>query len=136
LPRGADPRTHLKLGRGGLTDVEWTVQLLQLRHAATVPGLRATGTVEALDAAHAAGLVGDEDHETLRTAYRFATALRNANMLWRGRPGDAVPPDVRDADGVGRIVGREPGTGSGLAEAYLRQARRARAVVERLFYEA
>ena len=136
LPRGADPRTHLKLGRGGLTDVEWTVQLLQLRHAATVPGLRVTGTIEGLDAAHAAGLVGDEDHETLRTAYRFATALRNANMLWRGRPGDAVPPDVRDADGVGRIVGREPGTGSGLAEAYLRQARRARAVVERLFYEA
>ncbi len=33
LPRGADPATHAKLGRGGLADVEWTVQLLQLRHA-------------------------------------------------------------------------------------------------------
>ena len=37
LPRGADPATHTKLGRGGLTDVEWAVQLLQLRHAAEVP---------------------------------------------------------------------------------------------------
>ncbi|MBI4900736.1 MAG: bifunctional [glutamine synthetase] adenylyltransferase/[glutamine synthetase]-adenylyl-L-tyrosine phosphorylase, partial [Actinobacteria bacterium] len=33
LPRGADRQTHLKLGRGGLADVEWTVQLLQMRHA-------------------------------------------------------------------------------------------------------
>ena len=33
LPRGADPATHTKLGRGGLADIEWTVQLLQLRHA-------------------------------------------------------------------------------------------------------
>ncbi len=40
LPRGADPKSHLKLGRGGLADIEWTVQLLQMRHAAEVPGLR------------------------------------------------------------------------------------------------
>ena len=38
LPRGADPHTHLKLGRGGLADVEWTVQLLQMRHAGEVAG--------------------------------------------------------------------------------------------------
>ena len=42
LPRGADPHTHLKLGRGGLADVEWTVQLLQMRHAGRVEGLRTT----------------------------------------------------------------------------------------------
>ena len=40
LPRGADPTTHTKLGRGGLADVEWTIQLLQLQHAFEVPGLR------------------------------------------------------------------------------------------------
>ena len=45
-----------------------------------------------------------------------------------------MPADVRDADGVGRIVGREPGTGAELVEAYLRQSRRARAVTETLFY--
>ena len=37
LPRGADPTTHTKLGRGGLADVEWTIQLLQLQHAFEVP---------------------------------------------------------------------------------------------------
>ena len=38
LPRGADPATHTKLGRGGLADIEWTVQLLQMREAHRVPG--------------------------------------------------------------------------------------------------
>ena len=40
LPRAADPTTHTKLGRGGLADVEWTIQLLQLQHAFEVPDLR------------------------------------------------------------------------------------------------
>ncbi len=136
LPRGADPRTHLKLGRGGLTDVEWTVQLLTLRHAHAMPTLRVTSTLAGLDALRATDLLTPDDHETLRTAYELASALRNATMLWRGRPSDAVPADVRDADGVGRIIGREPGTGAGLVEAYLRQARHTRQVVERLLYEA
>ena len=57
LPRGADPATHLKLGRGGLADVEWTVQLLQMRYAGQHPALRTTQTIEALDAAVAAGLL-------------------------------------------------------------------------------
>ena len=48
MPRGADPTRHTKLGRGGLADVEWTVQLLQLQHACSVPGLRTTSTLDAL----------------------------------------------------------------------------------------
>ncbi|HEV7187359.1 MAG TPA: bifunctional [glutamine synthetase] adenylyltransferase/[glutamine synthetase]-adenylyl-L-tyrosine phosphorylase, partial [Blastococcus sp.] len=48
LPRGADPATHTKLGRGGLSDVEWTVQLLQLQHAAERPVLQVAPTVDAL----------------------------------------------------------------------------------------
>ena len=47
LPRGADPKTHFKLGLGGLSDVEWTAQLVQLRHAWEIEGLRTTGTLAA-----------------------------------------------------------------------------------------
>src|SRR6185312_14786542 len=50
LPRGADPARHLKLGRGGLSDVEWLVQLLQLQHAHERPELRTSNTLEALSA--------------------------------------------------------------------------------------
>ena len=59
LPRGADPNTHTKLGRGGLADIEWTVQLLQLRHAHQLPALHNTSTLEALDAIGAAELLAE-----------------------------------------------------------------------------
>ncbi len=51
LPRGADPHTHLKLGPGGLSDIEWTVQLLQMQHAGSIAELRTTKTLEALQVA-------------------------------------------------------------------------------------
>ncbi len=57
IPRGTDRALHLKLGPGGLSDVEWTVQLLQLRYGHAVEGLRTTRTLAALAAAVEAGLV-------------------------------------------------------------------------------
>ena len=136
LPRGADPKTHFKLGPGGLSDVEWTAQLVQLRHGYEVEGLRTTGTLAALVAAGKAGLIPPADVETMAQAWKFASSLRNACVLWRGRPVDALPSDLRDADGIGRIVGRRAGAGHELAEAYRRLARRARASVELNFYES
>ena len=135
LPRGGDPKTHFKLGIGGLSDVEWTVQLLQMRHGFEVPALRTTSTLGGLEAARTAGLLTDLDAEALGASWRLASRLRNAAVLWRGRPVDGVPSDLRDADGVGRIVGREPGTGATLAEDYRRLARRARSAVVSNFYE-
>jgi glutamate-ammonia-ligase adenylyltransferase len=132
LPRGADPATHTKLGRGGLSDVEWTVQLLQLEHAAQVPGLRTSGTLSALDVAVEAGLLDGQDAATLSAAWRLATKVRNAVVLVRGRPDDSLPKGQRDLAGVGRLVAGAGG--SGLVEEYRRVTRRARAVVDRVFY--
>jgi glutamate-ammonia-ligase adenylyltransferase len=134
LPRGADPKLHAKLGPGGLSDVEWTVQLLQLRHAAREPGLRTTRTREALAAARAAGLITDEDAGTLDEAWVLATRVRNAVMLVRGRAGDTFPSDPRELAAVGRYLGHNPGHVGDMLDAYRRTARRARGVVEDLFY--
>ncbi|USQ78402.1 bifunctional [glutamine synthetase] adenylyltransferase/[glutamine synthetase]-adenylyl-L-tyrosine phosphorylase [Ornithinimicrobium faecis] len=134
LPRGADPRTHFKLGLGGLTDVEWVVQLNQLEHAHEHEGLRTTGTLSALHAAVEAGLVSQEDASVLRRAWTLASRLRDAGVLWRGRPVDSVPSDSREAEGVSRIVGRPPGHGAELADEWRRTARRCRHVVEELLY--
>jgi glutamate-ammonia-ligase adenylyltransferase len=136
LPRGADPTTHAKLGRGGLSDVEWTVQLLQLRHAAELPGLRTTRTRAALAAARDAGLVGPDDAEVLDAAWTLASQVRNAVMLVRGRPGDTFPSERRELAAVGRYLGHGSGRVGELLEDYRRTTRRARAVVERLFYES
>jgi glutamate-ammonia-ligase adenylyltransferase len=136
LPRGADPTTHTKLGRGGLSDVEWTVQLTQLRHGASEPALRTTRTRTALAAAREAGLIGDEDAGVLDEAWLLATRVRNAVMLVRGRPGDTFPSEPRELAAVGRYLGYEPGHVGEMLEDYRRTTRRARAVVDRLFYGA
>ncbi|WP_031102834.1 bifunctional [glutamine synthetase] adenylyltransferase/[glutamine synthetase]-adenylyl-L-tyrosine phosphorylase [Streptomyces sp. NRRL S-146] len=134
LPRGADPKLHAKLGPGGLSDVEWTVQLMQLRHGSAEPGLRTTRTREALAAARAAGLITDEDAATLDEAWVLATRVRNAVMLVRGRAGDTFPTEPRELAAVGRYLGYGPGHAGDMLDAYRRTARRARGVVEELFY--
>jgi [glutamine synthetase] adenylyltransferase / [glutamine synthetase]-adenylyl-L-tyrosine phosphorylase len=134
LPRGADPATHLKLGRGGLADVEWTVQLLQMQHAGRVEGLRTTRTLEALEAAVEAQLVPREEAEALRQAWSTASRVRNAIILVRGRASDSLPRDTREKAAVAHLCGYGPGESDELVNDYLRVTRRARAVVDRVFW--
>ncbi|MFJ3701984.1 MULTISPECIES: bifunctional [glutamine synthetase] adenylyltransferase/[glutamine synthetase]-adenylyl-L-tyrosine phosphorylase [Streptomyces] len=136
MPRGADPTLHTKLGRGGLSDVEWTVQLIQMQHGWAEPGLRTTRTREALAAACAADLIPAEEARTLDEAWVLASRVRNAVMLVRGRPGDTFPSNPRELTAVGRYLGYEPGHVGDMLDDYRRITRRARAVVDERFYGA
>jgi glutamate-ammonia-ligase adenylyltransferase len=135
LPRGADPHTHLKLGRGGLADIEWTVQLLQLRYAGQVASLRSPRTLTALDAARDADLLSASDHAALDRAWRTVSRLRNAITLVTGRSGDQVPRDARERSAVSSILGYGAGRSDEMVNDYLRTTRRARGVVDRVFWE-
>ena len=135
LPRGADRQTHLKLGRGGLADVEWTVQLLQMRHAGTVEGLRTPQTLPALSAAAEAELISTDDAETLAEAWRLVSRVRNAVTLVRGKPADQLPRDARERAAVASVLGYPQGSSDQMVNDYLRTTRRAHAVVERVFWE-
>ncbi|MGH9125793.1 MAG: bifunctional [glutamine synthetase] adenylyltransferase/[glutamine synthetase]-adenylyl-L-tyrosine phosphorylase [Acidimicrobiales bacterium] len=126
IPAGEDPQFHLKLGRGSLSDVEWTVQLLQLQHH-----VRAEGTTAALDALAGAGALDAEDAEVMRAAYRFCEETRNRLYLVRGFPGDALPATGPVLTHLARSLGTTP---TELREEYRRRTRRCRQVVERLFY--
>ena len=135
MPHGADRTRQLKLGRGGLSDVEWLVQLIQLQHAHEVQGLRTTSTLEALNAAVDANLVAAEDAEVLRDAWLLATKIRGGNVLRGVRQSDLLPT-LRDAlEAVARWSGYTPGSARQLEEDYLRVTRNARKVYERLFFE-
>ena len=135
MPHGADRTRQLKLGRGGLSDVEWLVQLIQLQHAHEVEGLRTTSTLEALDAAVEANLVAAKDAEVLRDAWLLATKIRGGNVLRGVRQSDLLPT-LRDAlEAVARWSGYTPGSARQLEEDYLRVTRNARKVYERLFFE-
>jgi glutamate-ammonia-ligase adenylyltransferase len=133
LPRGVDPGMHLKMGRGGLADVEWTVQLLQLRHAAQVPSLRTTATLDALAAARDAELMSEPDEAALRAAWLIASRVRNAIVLAHGRASDTMPSELRARAAVARAMGYRVDNATELLEDYQRTTRRARQVHERLF---
>jgi [glutamine synthetase] adenylyltransferase / [glutamine synthetase]-adenylyl-L-tyrosine phosphorylase len=136
LPRGADPTTHTKLGRGGLADIEWTVQLLQLRFASEIEALHNTTTLESLDVAAEAGLITTEDADLLREAWLTATRARNALVLVRGKPTDQLPGPGRLLNTVAVAAGwAKNGDGGEFLDNYLRITRRAKAVVHKIFDE-
>jgi len=135
LPRGADPSLHFKLGRGGLADIEWTVQLLQLRYGAEVPGLRTSQTLAALVAATEAGLLTSADAEVLAEGWRTVSRVRNAATLARGKPVDQMPRPSRERRAVAGILGYSLDQSDAMVNEYLRVTRRARTVVDRVFWE-
>ena len=134
IPRGTDPALHLKLGPGGLADVEWVAQLFQLRHACAIPALRTTRTLDALDAAATAGLLAEADRDMLAAAWQLAARIRDNLMLVRGRASDVLPTSPPELSAVARLAGYGPGESRALLDDYRRTARRARSVVERVFY--
>ncbi|MGE2715970.1 bifunctional [glutamine synthetase] adenylyltransferase/[glutamine synthetase]-adenylyl-L-tyrosine phosphorylase [Mycolicibacterium litorale] len=133
LPRGADPNTHTKLGRGGLADIEWTVQLMQLRFAHKVPALHCTSTLEALNAIGAAELIAEGDIDLLRQAWLTATRARNALVLVRGKPTDQLPGPGRMLNAVAVAAGWGNDDGGEFLDNYLRVTRRAKTVVRKVF---
>ena len=128
IPPGEDPEFHLKLGRGSLSDIEFTVQLLQMR-----TGTQAPSTMGALDRLVADGVVAAEDAEVLRAAYRFCERTRNRWWLVGSVPSavDALPARPDDLSHLARSLDT---SAARLRDEYRRVTRRARRVVERLFY--
>jgi glutamate-ammonia-ligase adenylyltransferase len=126
VPPNEDPTFHLKLGPGSLSDIEWTTQLLQLRH-----GVSQTSTIAALDTLTRLGAISTSDHLVLVEAYRFCEHTRNRLGLVRDGASDSLPTMGPHLTALARSLGT---TGSGLRDEYRRRTRRSRRVVERLFY--
>ncbi len=92
--------TDLKLGPGGLLDIEWTVQLLQLRHGSRRPRLRTPNTLDALRLLRDDALITQADWETLSETYVAQLALRNHRYLKSGVSSDAPPTLPNDLTGL------------------------------------
>jgi glutamate-ammonia-ligase adenylyltransferase len=135
LPQGADPKRHLKLGRGSLSDVEWLVQLMQLTNGAQHPAIRTPKTLEALEACVTEGLIEAHDATVLKEAWKLASRIRSAVVLWGTRRSDVLTTDRRQLEGMARILEYPRGSASQLEQDYLAFTRRSRMVFERLFYE-
>lgn len=136
IPRGVPRERHLKLGEGGLADVEWTVQLLQLQHGDRVESLRTTSTMAALAALEQEKLVSQQQATALRVAWQHASRLRNAIMLVRGRASDSLPADYRELAAIAELMGDRTGQTSHMLEETRRLMRRAGQVVDKIFWES
>ena len=134
LPLGADPKRHLKLGRGSLSDVEWLVQLIQMQHGNDHPSIRTPKTLSALEAMVAEGLIAEHDARVLSEAWLLASRIRSASVLWANKRSDVLPTDRRQLEGLARIMEYPRGSATQLEDDYLAFTRRARSVYDRLFY--
>ncbi|WP_427877177.1 bifunctional [glutamine synthetase] adenylyltransferase/[glutamine synthetase]-adenylyl-L-tyrosine phosphorylase [Gardnerella sp. 2492-Sm] len=136
LPRGVSRDRHLKLGRGGLSDVEWTVQLLQLQYAGTYESLRVVGTMQALKALQSEHLIENEDAQILERCWHMCSAVRNANFLWSGSMSraDVIPTDSYSLGGIATYLGYEPNQGRVFENDLLATMRQCRETMSRLFY--
>lgn len=131
---GAGRAANLKLSPGGLIDIEWSVQLLQLCHAGTTPSLRVTGTLAALRAGAAADLISPGDAATLIDSWRLVSAVRDAIMLARGRAADTVPSDPRDMAAVAMLLQYNRADALTLVEDLAKAMRQASRVADKLFW--
>jgi [glutamine synthetase] adenylyltransferase / [glutamine synthetase]-adenylyl-L-tyrosine phosphorylase len=134
IPRGTDPRRHLKLGPGGLSDIEFAVQMLQMEHGLGRVSLRVSGTLEALEAARAEALLDEEQAHRMREAYEFLMRLRNCLFFLFGRPQDSLPVKPEDLEALGVSMGFIEQPRQEIEEEYLRVTRRARRVCDPLIY--
>jgi glutamate-ammonia-ligase adenylyltransferase len=135
LPLGADPMRHLKLGRGSISDVEWLVQLLQLKHGHSNQSLQTPHTLEAIDQLEHAGIVQSSDAIVLKQAWQLSSAIRSAVVLAQNKRTDVLPTDRQQLESVARLLEYPRGGAGALEQNYLATTRRARAVFEKLFYD-
>ena len=134
IPKGSDAALNLKLGRGGLVDVEFAVQLLQLEHGAARAGVRTPSTPEAIERLCTAGVVDSDGAERLAAAYRFASRVRDQLWLMAARSTDALPTHHDDLGRLALSLGYQRHPAPSLREDWRRLARRAHTVVEGILY--
>ena len=135
LPQGADPKRHLKLGRGSISDVEWLVQLMQLKHASKHPEIQTPHTLFALEQMEAVGLMTNSDARVLLEAWVLSSKIRSAAMLYLNKRTDVLPVDRHQLEGIARLIGYPRGGASSLEQDYLAATRRGRTVFEKLFFD-
>jgi glutamate-ammonia-ligase adenylyltransferase len=105
------PSSNLKRGPGGLADVEFLVQLLQIKYGGAFPTLRRPNTWQALEALRQAEILSEEEQKELTAAYDFLLRVQNRLRIVHNRTIDELPETPDELDKLARRLGYETGTG-------------------------
>ncbi|MDP6445187.1 MAG: bifunctional [glutamate--ammonia ligase]-adenylyl-L-tyrosine phosphorylase/[glutamate--ammonia-ligase] adenylyltransferase [Pirellulaceae bacterium] len=100
-------RRNLKRGVGGTVDVEFTVQMLQLRHAAKHPSVLTCGTLDAVAALQHEGLVSDDDAAALTESYRFLRSIESGLRLMNTTARHDLPDDDHELARLAFLLGHQ-----------------------------
>jgi len=110
---------NVKLGFGGLADIEFAVQILQLMHGKKFPRLRQTNTLSALQSFATLGLVDQSMAEELQDSYLFLRNLECALRIIRQTPTNTLPKENKELAPLARLLGYEGEDAETLADALL-----------------
>ncbi|MBJ7530042.1 MAG: bifunctional [glutamine synthetase] adenylyltransferase/[glutamine synthetase]-adenylyl-L-tyrosine phosphorylase, partial [Nocardioides sp.] len=125
---------QLKLGSGGLRDVEFAVQLLQMVHGRADPSIRPPTTLSALARLTRGGYIGREDGEALHEAYAFLRTLEHRMQLHQLRRLHVVPADEASMRRLGRSMGYLRDSATALDKEWQHHRREVRRLHQKLFY--
>ena len=124
---------HVKLGSGGIVDIEFIVQFLQLAHGAAMPALRVGNTLKALEAAGNEGLLAEMDVAQLDGSYRFLRNVQNRLRVLADLETSSLPKDAGRLDRLARRLGYEPDDGTSPGDRFLTDYRRHTERVRRIY---
>ena len=122
---------NLKRGPGGTVDVEFVVQMLQLRHGGEHPEVRTPGTFDALSALHAGGFLAQDDFEQLSHGYRFQRSIEARIRLMHSAARHELPEDPTELSKLAFLLGYR--SADALVEETHKVCRENRARFERIF---
>ena len=130
----AEAERQIKLGPGGLRDIEFAVQLLQMVHGRADDSLHSGTTLSALAALSAGGYVGRDDAARLGEAYRFLRTLEHRIQLYKLWRTHVLPEGDADMRRLGRAMGLRGDPKVELTETWRKHAHEVRRLHEKLFY--
>src|SRR5712692_10609017 len=133
----SDARYNSKLGRGGLVDVEFSVQFLQLVHGSSHPSIRTSSTTAALAELRRIGLLAEAAAGPLARGYRFLRRVESRLRIVRDRPISHLPTSGRELVLLARRLGYSgPRAGEELLADYERETQSVRAAFLRVLEAA
>ena len=129
----AEEHRHVKLGIGGIREIEFVTQALQVSHGVGRPELRARRTLEALSALQRAGLLTAVEHDTLESAYLFLRDVENKLQMVLDAQTHSLPEDASELRACARRLGYDDAPGKGAGEALRRDYEKRTAAVHEIY---
>ena len=137
IPGGINPRMHIKLGPGGLSDIQWLVELLQLQLGSEDCDLRTSSTRQALLELLHRGKLTQSEYQRAASTWEFGQELRRARVIAAGpsaSKNDVIPSNSEQLVAMAMLMGYSRDQREEMTTKWLTSSRKMREVFEKLFW--